>query len=331
MRAIPILIVSTLGLLAGIAPAQAQYSDFLSVTCGANCVDPIGEQFDSKQNWEALQTMGTTDFVGSSLDGMTIDAGSLLAAARMVGATELDRWLRTGGASSEGIVSQIMAAFTSGNGLNVGRVVGNSFSTSSIEGETSIPTLDLASFSATADGRGVGGGGSGYCDSTIDSAQNAAAQNYVNNVMEAAYSEEYGFSQTGGVSAGSNSHSDTGLFGGSCLDIFMQGDKDTLFRPPQLSQLLTSLTQMFGSGTTGGIGGSSTPAGNCANAPTVYQQVQNSMPNAAFTPGNGGFFPTSEYGGGEGSGSGLNFSNHFGVDPSVFGVQQTNSNIAGLF
>lgn len=328
MKLVAGLLLSVAGFIGASVPAHADYSVFLDATCGPSCSDPIGEQFDSKQNWNALRTMGTTDYVGASLDGMTIDAGSLLAAARMVGATELDRWLRTGGASSSDVVGKIMGAFTSGNGMDVSRVVGNSFSTSSID-DQAIPTIKLSSFSGDIEGRGLGGGGD-YCDEVVDNAMNASAQSYINDVMEAAYSEEYGYSQTGGLASGSNSHSSSGLFGGSCLDIFMQGDKDTLFRPPQLPQLMTALSQMFGGGGgAGGLGGGA--AGNCADAPTVFQQVQNSMPNAAFTPGNGGFFPSMEYGGGETAGSPFSFSNHYGIDPSVYGVEFRNNDIAGLF
>lgn len=294
-------------------PAQAAFSDFMKATCGATCSDPVGEQQSATQNWQALTSMGTTSYIGGQIGDFMIDASSLLAGARQAGAVELDRWLRTGEASSPDISDAILKAVTSTSGIDVSQITGSKYlngtqQTSSATTGNGVTILD--SFSNSNDGLvGPGLGGGNFCTQEVDSALNAGSQSYVNSVVSAAEDKEFGFSQVGNVPVSADKHSDSGLFGGSCLSTFMQGNMDTLFKPPQLSQLVSMLTNMFGQGGQGGGsgssggglgvfggGGGSGSGGNCATSPTVFQQVNNSMPNAAFTPGLGGFFPYSNYG-----------------------------------
>lgn len=288
-----LLIAALLGCAASFSalPAQAAFSDFMTATCGPTCKDAVGEQRSASENWKALEKMGTTSYVGATVGEFQIDASSLLAAARQVGPVEIDRWLRTGEASSSFAAEDIMSALSSVSGIDLSRITGNKFG-ANLGGseEDGVDVLEAFTTASNSKLLGPGLGGGAYCDQNIDSALNASAQNYVNGVVAAAEDSEMGFSQAGGGSIGDNSHSDSGLFGGSCLDMFMTGDRDTLFRPPQLSQLVSMMSSMFGA----------EAEGNCANAPTVHEQVANSTPNAAFMPGNGGFFPGHEYGGLEG-------------------------------
>jgi hypothetical protein len=305
-------------------PAHAAFADFMAATCGANCADPIGERSSAEQNWQALQDMGTTQFIGSQLDGRTIDVSSLLAAARVIGTTELDRWLRTGNISSGFSLDKVTEALgVTGidmglRGADVSRVLG---------GMSGIPGADVSNVIAsswelpglptTGGGFADVGTGGAYCDQAVDSIINASAQAYVNSVVEAAESD-MGFSQVGGMSPNADSHSESGLFGGSCLDIFMTGDKDTLFKPPQLGQLVSMMSQMFGA----------EAQGSCAGAPTVHEQVAGSFPMGAFSPGNGGFFPGMEYSGGESTPS-LHKGNNYGL-PNAAPPSTRSSGFAGL-
>lgn len=323
------LFIAMLGatMLAGVAPAQAQFAGFLNATCGSGCADPVGEQASANQNWAALEAMGTTDFIGGNVNGVTIDASSLLAAARVSGPVELDRWLKTGQSSSSFSAEDMLEAITSISGFDLTGITGSGFSISDVSsdglgGSLNGASLQNASMSGGTMLMGPGGGGSSFCDQAIDSTQNASAQQYINSVMQAAESEEMGFSTIGNKSVGSNSHGDSGLFGGSCLDLFMTGERDTLFRPPQLSELVSKMGQMF----------SAENEGNCATAPTPHAQIADSMPNAAFIPGNGGFFPGNEYGGSEAPSNGLGYFNGFGLQ----GIKSQNgggttSDLASLF
>jgi hypothetical protein len=280
-----------LGLLAA-GPAQAEFQSFIDGTCGAGCADPVSEQAAARDNWSALQTMGTTKWIGASLGGRTVDAGSLLGASRVAGASELDRWLNTGEASSTEVAQQMSSALSSGTGLDVKLITGNFAGNDAWNGQ--LDASSLASALGTSIGGAGGGGGGGYCDQGIDKAQNANAQRYVNAMQSIATSGDYGFSQNGGKPVQSGSPSGSGYFSGGCLEQLMQGSRDLLFRPPGLSGLLSQLGGMFG----GGGGGAGGGAAGCAAAPSVMSQVTKSMPQSIFSGGNGGFLPAAAFGGG---------------------------------
>ena len=277
-----------LALAAG--PARAEFQSFVDAFCGAGCADPINEQASARENWSALQTMGTTSWIGSQIGGKTVDAGSLLGASRVAGASELDRWLNTGEASSTQVAQAMSQALGAGSGLDVGLITGMSGTAGGFGRTTS---LDSALGGAIGSAMGTamgGGGGGGYCDPKIDQAQNANAQKYVNAMQQIATSGDYGFSQNGGQPVSSGQASGSGYFQGGCLEQLMQGSRDMLFRPPGLSGLLSQLGGMFGGGGGGGAAG-------CASAPTVMSQIQKSMPQSIFSSGNGGFLPAQAFGG----------------------------------
>lgn len=315
--------------------AQASFGEFIAATCGAACSDTTGETSQARQNWDALVTMGTTEWIGADFNGGKIDASSLLSAARIVGASELDRWLRTGQAADGNILQTMAGALTSGSGFNVSSITGVlsglSGGGSSLAGSLSqlasgtpmgtITSTLTDSSSINVNFMGPGGGGGDYCDEGIAGTQNAAAQKHIDDMVNIAMSNDYGFSQMGGAGVGSGQKSSDGFFGMSCLDKFMQGTRDTLFRPPQLSQLVAMIGQMGGiGGAGGGSGGGGGGGGACDGAESVLQQVAGSMPSGIFDSGaNGGFFPYAGFAGREGDGSGLNFGNAFNMVSNATG------------
>lgn len=306
-------------------PALADFNQFMNLTCGTSCKDPVGERSSTTTNWSAFGDMGTRDFIGSTVDGSTIDASGILAAARIVGATEVDRWLRSGQSSSLEVSDAIMGAISSFGGIDLSGIVGKQFSTASVGNGTDATNalLNFASLDRGSMGFGPGGGGAASCDAAIDADINASAKGYIEGVVAASESENYGFSQVGGQAVSGNSRSESGLFGGSCLDIFMTGDKDMLFRPPQLSQLVDQLSSMFGA----------EAAGSCTGMPTVHEQVASGMPNSAFQPGRGGFFPSEPYASDESGESLVNRSTKNGMAGiGVFKRDRSNENIfASIF
>ena len=49
-----------------------------------------------QQTWQALQSMGTTEFLGGMLGNFKLDEASMIAGALTIGASEFDRFLRGG-------------------------------------------------------------------------------------------------------------------------------------------------------------------------------------------------------------------------------------------
>jgi hypothetical protein len=111
--------------------ARAEVSDLVDKICTGTCTDKTSTQSSVTGWWSALTSMGTTDFIGGQMGGLKIDASSLLAGSSVAGASELDRFLRTGSSSSPDITSSIMSMMSGGSGIDVTSLVGSKFSSSS--------------------------------------------------------------------------------------------------------------------------------------------------------------------------------------------------------
>ncbi|AOG03301.1 hypothetical protein [Bosea sp. RAC05] len=317
-------------LAAGLAlmpvPAHAQTTSFIAATCGTTCSDPLGEESAARSNWAALSAMGTTQYVGAAFNGGTIDASALLSASRIAGPVVLDGFLRTGQTSDQATTQAIIQALTV-TGIDVSGITGVSASQSTNSTSSYNPTSSSDPYGFSSDPNnssiasqltqvlagntngqfGSAGNSSNVaCDQSIASAQVASAQQFVNNMVTIATSGDLGFSQNGGQAVSSGQRSQSGYFGSSCLDSLMQGKSDLLFRPPQLGQLISQLSSMFGGGGSGS-GGSGSSGGGCGNAPSILSQVAQSMPSAIFSmTGNGGFLPHLAFGGEDGNGPTMN-------------------------
>ena len=312
-------------------PSQAQttqlgtWVQFVQVSCGASCADPIGFQSTASQNWAALTNMGTTAYIGSTYNGSPIDASALLNASQVVGATQLDQWLRTGDAPSQDVVSQITQALQYGAGYDVSSVTGvqtgqasqsssnnNDVALSPLGGISAVSSplspavANLANATSavaaaqaifnlatgvSSDGINLNtsaGAGTGYCNPSIAAAQNTTAQKFVGNMMQVITGSGTGYSQLGGLAVSSGQQSPAGVFGSSCLSTLMNASRDTLFAPPGLGSLLSQLGSMF----TGGSGG------GCGNAPSPLTQVAQSNPTGIYGAA-GGFLPYLGFAAGE--------------------------------
>lgn len=299
-----VLPLSVLG--AASAPAHAEVSDLVDRICTGSCTDRTGTQSSVSGWWSALSSMGTTDFIGGQMGGLKIDASSLLAGSSVAGASELDRFLRTGTSSSPDITSSIVSMMSGGAGIDVSSLTGSKYS--SLDTALDGGAETVASAYGAGGSSGQSGAGTASCDPAVENAMVMASRNYVTGVMETATQGDYAFSKMGGVAV-SQSGSGGGMFGGSCLDKFMQGGRDLLFQPPKLSDLLSMTGGMFDGG-----GGSSVA---CGGGPSAMQQISGSMPSGLFQTGGGGFFPAFASGETESGVGGDTFANNLGIKNST--------------
>ena len=324
----PSNLVATYTATTATASTSQGWTQFLSVTCGTDCADPLGELSAAQQNWSALQAMGTTDYIGSAFNGTTLDASSLLAASRVVGASQVDNWLRTGATPDQQTYDMIVQALSYGAGYDVSNVTGvmpasnggtsgtstadyspTGIGSSSIDQSmlTQFATANNSALGILSDGinmlSAAGNGSQTTCNQSIAKAQNANAQSFINNMMTLITGNGTGFSVLGGASVASGQRSSNGVFGSGCLDKLMQGNMDTLFSPPGLSSLVGQLGSMFGGmggSSSGSSSGSSGGSNGCGNAPSVSTQIAQSFPQSIFSNSGGGFFPALGFSSGEG-------------------------------
>lgn len=315
----------------GFTVSSGNWSKFLEVTCGVNCQDPVGERIVNKNNWNVLQSLGTLQFLGASANGHVLDPSAMLAASRVVGPVQFDSWLKTGNITDPVILNKLNTALTVGYGYNVSNAIGNTNygkrssndskssksmsvrmnATSDVTTTGDTSTGDTST--TTGDATGTSGSSSSFvqslvgtlsdtlssanagCSPSIASAQNASGQSNINSLVSI-ITGSAGFTQINGssVDAGTTSSSSGSVFGSSCLDKLMTGTRDILFKPPGLSDLLSSLTSMFS-----GSSGSSGSSGGCGNASSPLSQIQGSMLTGIFSNA-GGFFPHLNVSTGEG-------------------------------
>lgn len=219
------------------------------------------------ETWDTLKQMGTDEFLGGVIGGFKLDESSLIAGALSLGVTEFDNFLRTGTISSAlggGVMESLTSAMSSGAGFNL----------SSLTGSFTQGGGQLASAVGTGTLGNVTGGAttSNSCDPEVASSLVANANKYINEMTNAAMSDDYGFSQMEKTSGGGQS---SGFAGLGCLDmLFQNAGSDILFKPPSLSSL-TSMLQTW----------------SCDKAEGVAQQVAGAFGGGLDTSGAGGYFP----------------------------------------
>ena len=293
MRTLTVILAAALATTAFVGTASARTIE--RVTC-SNCAEPADEARALAETWNDLVAMGTTAFLGTTRDGVELDEGAMLSMAREVGSTELDRILRSGGldglvdaarAGAGADLANVVNALTGGAGLGgASGVSPASMVTTALGGGSS----DVGAAVASAVGTAPGQGGAAGCSTNVSDAQQEVAEEYVTNVQEASLSAESGFSSAAG--SAEDASSGGSIFKSSCLDMFMSGDLDMLFRPPDLQQLVGRMTQALGGGggATGGPGGGAGGGGACG-APSIAEQVRGSFPRQAFNVPGPGFQP----------------------------------------
>lgn len=226
-------------------------------------------QSDIQNTWNALQTMGTDQFLGGVIGGFKLDEASLIAGALSIGASELDNFLRSGnlnGASSD-VGDMLSKAMSSAAGIDLSSVVG-----SFTNGGGTLTSASLTS------GAGASASG-GQCDPTVASDLANQGLKKVTDTVNIGMSSEYGFSKMAELT-GSGA---TGSFASmGCLDkLFQNSGADILFKPPNMGQL-TNMLQNW----------------TCPKVPGIGEQIAGAFGNndRFQTASLGGFFPLSTYG-----------------------------------
>lgn len=227
-----------------------------------------------QRTWNALVALGTDEFVGGAIGNFKIDEASLIAGAMAIGATELDNFLRSGSLSmsSSGLGRALTSAMSGAAGIDM----------SALTGSYTAGGGDLSGIFTTPTAvRSAAGGASaaGQCDAAISSKQVAVGLLGVRSVVDAAMSDQYGFSQNAALSGGG---SDSGFAARGCLDkLFQNAGSDILFKPPSLGNLTSMLSGW-----------------SCDQAVGVAEQVAGQFGDMSQfnTAGMGGFFPWGVYG-----------------------------------
>lgn len=229
--------------------------------------------------WNSMVSMGTTQFLGGSLGSFRLDEASMIAGAATLGVTEFDNFLRTGSLSSvvNGLGSLLTQRMTAAAGADLSHLVGSFTSGGGLVKGASESFASLTSVGGASEA-------SGSCDPEIGDKLAESGEAYVKNVVETAMSEQYGFSQLGGLGHGTpgGGGAKFGFSALSCLDKLFQGaNVDILFKPPSLA----NLTNMLQSWT-------------CDKAVSVAQQIAGAFGDGnVFKTGNlGGFFPQLTFG-----------------------------------
>ena len=225
--------------------------------------------------WNALTTLGTNEFLGGNIGSFQIDEGSLIAGALAIGASELDNFLRTGSlnVSTSDIGQSLSEIMSGGSGVDMSYLTGSFTNTSSTS--TGLPFATSASLTSSTGAAQS----AGQCDAGIASKQVAVGLKGVQNVVDAASTDQYGFSKNKALSAG---QSDSGFAARGCLDkLFQNSGSDVLFKPPSLGNLTTMLSGW-----------------SCDAAVSVEDQIAGQFGDMSLfeTSSMGGFFPSGVFG-----------------------------------
>lgn len=253
-------------LLAAASPVVAgplslvQYEDSTGIKTSQEQVSSI---------WQSLVSMGTTEFLGGNIGSFRLDESSMIAGAQTLGVTEFDNFLRSGSlsSSSSGIGNTLTQRMTSGSGFDLSYITGSFTSGGGLaSGIASTLTSLTSSGGATS--------ASGSCDPEIGDKLAQVGEQSVSNIVTAALSKEYGFSQIQDLKG--TSGKGTGFSALGCLDkLFQNAGSDLLFKPPSLGNLTNMLQNWV-----------------CNQAKSVADQVAGNLGSEIFKTGSlGGFFP----------------------------------------
>jgi len=223
-----------------------------------------------QEAWAALESMGTTKYLGGMLGGLRLDESAMIAGVLSIGAGEFDALLNGGGLNTASTTAgtELVSAMTSAAGIDLSYLTG-----SYTEGGGGSVSARAASASgATA--------GAEACDAGVSSEMASNGKAYVDGIVQAAMSGEYGFSKIQDLNP--TSGSGTGFAALGCLDkLFQNAGSDLLFKPPSLGSLTTQLQNWV-----------------CGEAASVAEQVAGAFGNGEIfnTASLGGFYPGANFG-----------------------------------
>jgi hypothetical protein len=266
--------VSVMAMLSG-SPALAAASNPIAITNFTSGSGLNTTESEIQSTWSALKALGTTSYVGGMIGNFKLDESSLVAGALSIGVTELDNFLKTGSLSisSSGLGSALSSAMSGAAGIDLSYLTGSFTSGGgSING---LPLTTTGSLTSTSGGASA----AGQCDSAVAAKQVAVGLQGVNNVVNSAMSDSFGFSQN---SALGGMTQNSGFAARGCLDkLFQNAGSDILFKPPSLGSLTTMLSGW-----------------SCDKAVSVADQVAGQFGDMSNfnTTSMGGFFPSGVFG-----------------------------------
>lgn len=269
-----IALASFIALASG-SPSFAAASNPIAITNFTSGSGLNVSEADVQKTWSALKALGTDSYLGGMIGNFKLDEASLIAGALSVGATELDNFLKTGSlsVSSSGLGSMLSNAMSGAAGTDLSYLTG-SF-TGGGGSPNGLPFTTIGSLSTTSGGASA----AGQCDPSVASKQVAVGIQNVNDVVNAAMSDSYGFSQN---SALGSQTQNSGFAARGCLDkLFQNAGSDVLFKPPSLGSLTTMLQGW-----------------SCDEAVSVADQITGQFGDMSNfnTASMGGFFPSGVFG-----------------------------------
>lgn len=203
--------------------------------------DHLMEQY-TKNNWNTLERLGTTDYAGAEWNGVILDDAALLAGSHLLGPAGLDEYLRNGTVNGEALANHpdmerlLHERMSQFSGQDVSELTGREF----------VAGANADELFGGADPSGIEGVA---CDPAIAAALAESAAQHVEARVAMALDESLGYSRT---------EEPFGLL--SCLENLMSGDMDVLFEPPGLGDILGMLEDFV-----------------CQKAEEMYAQVEGSV------------------------------------------------------
>lgn len=312
------LAAAALGTFLATTTAMAAASNPIAITNFTSGTGLDTTEAEVQSTWSALKALGTDRYLGGMVGNFKLDESSLIAGALSIGVTELDNFLKTGslGISSSGLGSLLSKAMSGGAGIDLSYLTGSFTSGGgSFDG---LPFTTTASLTSSTGGASA----AGQCDPAVAAKQVAVGIQGVNDIVNAAMSDTYGFSRN---SALGGMTQNSGYAARGCLDkLFQNSGSDVLFKPPSLGSLTTMLQGW-----------------SCDKAVSVADQVAGQFGDMSNfnTTAMGGFFPSGVFGeANDGSGAvqpglGNTLSEVFGdtFSEKVGGSEGGLSSIASVF
>ena len=207
----------------------AQASDLALKTFERETGLPISVQ-ETQTIWSQLTSLGTTQFLGGTIGTFKLDESSMIAGARAIGPSEFDNFLRTGklNSSNQDVANILSEAMSKGSGFDFSSIINSFTPNGGALGNQASANIMSSSGASNADG---------MCSPDVAQGLVDQGNQHVNERVEIASSDEFGFSDLKQATGGT-----TGFAGMSCMDkLFQNAGSDILFKPPSLGSLTSQI------------------------------------------------------------------------------------------
>ena len=189
-----------------------------------------------RQNWQALQFMSTTDYLGSQIDDIILTQSAMVAGAIAFGSIEFDNLVRTGQVPEafRGSVEPLLEVMRAATAIDLTSII---HANSQYQRQEFAPAPVFAQ-TAPISNQGTTTTGNS-CSPYVQTALQEQGQQYVTEITNASTSNMTGFSTI----KTKEGDSITGGFANlGCLEqLFLNFNITALFSPPNFSTLTSSL------------------------------------------------------------------------------------------